>query len=306
MMGHLHGRFTRMESVFLLTSQVIPGAIACRCLPGNRPRCRWPGWDTWAPQGLRQWIHPRRFLGAPIGEEDQFTQTPWRLPDSYICFSPPAAAVEAGPLPALSNGNVTFGCFNNLSKVTDRVVACWAQLLQAVPESRLFLKSKALGESEVRKAVADRFARDGVSADRLLMEGQQASHQEHFRAYQRVDIALDPFPYPGITTTVEGLWMGVPTMALRGDRFLSHQGESILNNAGLPDWVANDEDEYVAKAAAFARDLEKLTTLRAKLRDQVRASPLFDAPRFARNLEQAFREMWRKWCEQQKLPKVAN
>lgn len=242
----------------------------------------------------------------PIGEEDQFAETPWRLPDSYICFSPPAAAVEVGPLPALSKGYVTFGCFNNLSKVTDRVVACWAQLLLAVPESRLFLKSKALGESEVCQAVADRFAGHGIGADRLLMEGQQASHQEHFRAYQRVDIALDPFPYPGITTTVEGLWMGVPTMALRGDRFLSHQGESILNNAGLPDWIANDEDEYVAKAAAFARDLEKLTTLRAKLRDQVRTSPLFDAPRFARNLEQAFGGMWRKWCEQQKLPKVAN
>lgn len=232
----------------------------------------------------------------PPGEENQFTETPWWLPDSYICFSPPAAAVEVGPLPALSNGYVTFGCFNNLSKVTDRVVACWAQLLLAVPESHLFLKSKALGESEVRRAVVDRFAGHGIGEDRLLMEGLQASHQEHFRAYQRVDIALDPFPYPGITTTVEGLWMGVPTMALRGDRFLSHQGESILNNAGLPDWIAEDEGSYVAKAAAFARDLEKLAALRERLRDQVRASPLFDAPRFARNLEAAFRDMWVAWC----------
>ncbi|MHB1188515.1 tetratricopeptide repeat protein [Thiobacillus sp.] len=233
----------------------------------------------------------------PVGEEDQFTETPWRLPDSYICFSPPAAAVEVGPLPALSNGHVTFGCFNNLSKVTDRVVACWAQLLQVVPESRLFLKSKALGESEVRKAAVDRFAKHGIDAGRLQMEGQQASRQAHFRAYQQIDIALDPFPYPGITTTVEGLWMGVPSVALKGDRFLSHQGESILNNAGLPDWIAENVDDYVAKAAAFARDLEHLSALRARLRDQVRASPLFDAPRFARNLEEAFRGMWRKWCE---------
>ena len=242
----------------------------------------------------------------PDGEEDQFTETPWRLSESYICFTPPAVAGEVGLLPALSNGHVTFGCFNNLSKVSDRVVACWARVLQAVPESRLFLKSKALGEGEVRKAVADRFARHGVGAERLMMEGQQVSHEEHFRAYQRVDIALDPFPYPGITTTVEGLWMGVPSVALKGDRFLSHQGETILNNAGLPEWIAENEDDYVAKAAAFARDVEQLAALRARLRGQVLASPLFDAPRFARNLEAAFRGMWRKWCAQQSSPGAAD
>ena len=233
----------------------------------------------------------------PPSEEAQFVETPWRLPGSYICFSPPEVGVEVGALPALSSGHVTFGCFNNLSKLTDRVVACWARLLAAVPESRLYLKSKTLGSSEVREALICRFAKWGVSPERLQLEGQFASHEAHFRAYQRVDIALDPFPYPGITTTVEGLWMGVPAVALRGDRFLSHQGETILHNAGLPEWIAENEDDYVAKAAAYARDLERLAALRARLRDQVLASPLFDAPRFARNLEEAFRGMWRKWCE---------
>ena len=235
----------------------------------------------------------------PIGEEGQFTETPWRLPESYICFSPPQLAIDVGTLPALTNGYVTFGCFNNLSKVTDCVVACWSRLLLAVPESRLLLKSKALAESDVRKAVAERFAGHGVAPARLQMEGQQASQEEHLQTYRRVDIALDPFPYPGITTTVEGLWMGVPSVTLKGDRFLGHQGESIMNNARLPEWVAKNENDYVAKAASFASDLDSLSALRSNLRAQVLATPLFDAPGFARNLEAAFRGMWRAWCDRQ-------
>lgn len=233
----------------------------------------------------------------PVGEEGQFTETPWRLPETYICFTPPQADVEEGPLPALANGFVTFGCFNNLAKVTDRVVACWARILHAVPGSRLYLKNKQLGAADTREAVAARFGQHGIAADRLIMEGQLASREDHLRAHQRIDIALDPFPYPGITTTVETLWMGVPVLTLKGDRFLSHQGETILHNAGLPEWIAADEDDYVAKAAAFAADLAGLAELRRRLRGQLLASPLCDAPRFARNFEAALRGMWRKWCE---------
>jgi len=111
--------------------------------------------------------------------------------------------------------------------------------------------------------------------------------------YQRVDIALDPFPYNGTTTTVEGLWMGVPIITRRGNRFISHVGESIAHNAGLSDWIASDDDDYVAKAVEHTRDLNQLATLRAKLRQQVLVSPLFDAPRFARHLEEALYRMWR-------------
>jgi len=234
----------------------------------------------------------------PVGEEDQFTETPWRLPETYICFTPPQANVEEGPLPALADGRITFGCFNNLAKVTDRVIACWARILHAVPGSRLYLKNKQLGAADTRAEVAARFGRHGIDAGRLVMEGQIASREEHLRAHQRIDLALDPFPYPGITTTVETLWMGVPVLTLKGDRFLSHQGETILHNAGLPDWIATDEDDYVAKAAAYAADLSSLAALRGRLRGQLVASPLCDAPRFARHLEQAFRGMWRTWCGQ--------
>jgi len=233
------------------------------------------------------------------GEEAQFTETPWRLPESYICFSPPDSTVGVGPLPALDKGYITFGCFNNLNKITDGVVACWARVLQAVPNGRLYLKTKSLEVPEAREALLASFARFGIAPERLLIKGRFESHEAHFRAYHDVDIALDPFPYPGITTTVEALWTGVPALAMKGDRFISHQGETILHNVGLPQWIAADADDYVAKAAAFAGDIRALATLRDGLRERLLASPLCDAPRFAHNLEAAFRGMWRKWCEQQ-------
>jgi predicted O-linked N-acetylglucosamine transferase (SPINDLY family) len=127
------------------------------------------------------------------------------------------------------------------------------------------------------------------------MEGA-SPRGEYLAAYNQVDIALDPFPFPGGTTSIEGLWMGVPVLSLKGRRFISHQGETILHNVGLPEWIAVDEDDYVAKAAAFAGDLRALAALRTDLRERLVASPLCDAPRFARNLEEAFRGMWRSWC----------
>jgi predicted O-linked N-acetylglucosamine transferase (SPINDLY family) len=118
----------------------------------------------------------------------------------------------------------------------------------------------------------------------------------HLAAYNQVDIALDPFPYNGVTTTAEALWMGVPVLSLAGDRFLARQGVSLLTNAGLPDWIASDFDNYVASAVRHASDVQNLATLRSTLRQQVLASPIFDATRFARHFETALREMWQKWC----------
>lgn len=236
----------------------------------------------------------------PAGEENHFTETPWRMPESYICFSPPEVDVGVGALPAIGNGYITFGSFNNLNKITDQVVACWARVLLSVPGSKLYLKTKNLGGKEMRTALVARFVRHGITEDRLLLEGALDSHEAHFRAYQKVDIALDPYPYPGITTSVEALWMGVPIVTLAGDRFITHQGETIMHNLGLPDWIAADEDAYVAKAAAFAGDIQALAAVRAGLREQLLASPLCDAPRFARNFEHALRGMWRVWCEQKK------
>lgn len=229
---------------------------------------------------------------APPEEEGQFTEKIWRLPDTYLCLTAPGEAVEIGPPPALAAGIVTFGSFNNLSKMSDATVALWSKILHAVPESLLLLKAKQLRDPAVREATARRYAACGIGPERLLLEGMIPKREDHLAAYNRMDIALDPFPYAGTTTSVETLWMGVPFLTRRGDRFVAHVGESIARNAGLPEWIAADDDEYVAKAAAFASDLEALTGLRAGLREKVLASPLFDAPRFARNLEDALWGMW--------------
>ncbi|MFI4940546.1 MAG: tetratricopeptide repeat protein, partial [Burkholderiales bacterium] len=232
----------------------------------------------------------------PETEEVNFTETIWRLPETRLCFTPPDANADVSPLPALANGTITFGCFNNLTKMNDAVVALWARVLDAVPQSRLFLKSKQLGDASVRQNVLDRFAAHGIGADRLMLEGS-SPRLDYFSAYHRVDIALDPFPFPGGTVTVEALWMGVPVLTLAGERFVARQGVGLLMNADLPEWIAADADDYVARAVSHAGDLQRLAALRTGLRQQVLASPIFDAPRFARHFEVALRGMWAQWCD---------
>jgi protein O-GlcNAc transferase len=239
---------------------------------------------------------------TPSNEAAHFTETIWRLPESYLCFTPPKLAMEVGPLPALVNGYVTFGCFNNLAKMGDEVVAVWARVLHAVPNSRLFLKTRQLNDVDLYSLTCQRFADFGIAADRLIMEGG-APRAALLAAYQRVDIALDPFPYPGGTTSVEAIWMGVPLITRCGDRFLSHMGETIDHNVGLTDWIASDNDDYVAKAVSFSGDLAQLAITRAKLRQQALDSPLFNAPRFARNFEVALWGMWQKWATEHEVSK---
>ncbi|MBN1665298.1 MAG: tetratricopeptide repeat protein [Deltaproteobacteria bacterium] len=230
---------------------------------------------------------------ASVEEESHFTEAVWRLPESHICFTPPDVALKVGPLPAWSSNVITFGCFNNLAKMNDDVVALWSRVLQSVSGSRLFLKTKQLSDPALCDAVRRRFAACGIPSDHLILEGH-SPRAAALAAYNRVDIALDPFPYPGGTTSVEALWMGVPVITRRGDRFLSHVGESIARNAGLADWIAADDDDYVLKAVIHTSNLERLAALRAGLREQVLASPLFDAARFAGHFERALWGMWER------------
>jgi predicted O-linked N-acetylglucosamine transferase (SPINDLY family) len=232
----------------------------------------------------------------PACDEGHFTEKPWRLPDIWMCYSPPAQEIEVRPPPALANGYITFGSFNSLIKVSDETVACWARILEAVPNSRLLIKAKQLADTGRREHTFRRFESHGVDRHRLAVKSQTPSAAEHFRDYGTIDIALDPFPYAGGTTTVEALWMGTPVLTLKGQRFVSRMGESLVHNAGLDPWIANTPEDYVEKAKAFAADLPALAALRASLRGQLLASPVCDAARFARNLEDAFGGMWRQWC----------
>ena len=231
---------------------------------------------------------------TPPENDGHFSEKVWRLPEVWACLTPPDAALEVSQLPALSAGCITFGCFNNLSKMNDAVVALWARVLQAVPASRLFLKTKKLDDPAVCEPPLQRFTAKGIESGRLMREGS-SPRAELLAAYNRVDIALDPFPYGGGTTSFEVLWMAVPIITRKGDRFLSRCGQSLAFNADLVDWIAEDDDDYVAKAVMHTQDLKQLAALRAGLRERVLASPLFDAPRFARHLEAVLREMWERW-----------
>jgi protein O-GlcNAc transferase len=230
----------------------------------------------------------------PESEAGFFTEKIWRLPETRLCFTPPDMTIDVGPLPALVNGYITFGCFNNLAKMNESVVALWARVLSSVPDSKLFLKARQLQAISQRQLTIERFAAHGIAPERLILEGPSL-RENYMAAYHKVDIALDPFPFTGGTTSVECLWMGVPVLTLSGTSFLSRQGLGLLMNAGLADWVAVDENDYVARAVIHATDLSALSYLRNGLRQQVTASSIMDGERFAQQFTTALRSMWQSW-----------
>jgi predicted O-linked N-acetylglucosamine transferase (SPINDLY family) len=235
---------------------------------------------------------------TPPGFDQFYTERLLRLPDGYVCYSPPSYSPDVVPLPALTNGYVTFGCFNNLSKITQQVIETWCSIMRRVSDSRLVLKTHQFSDQPTSRRLLDAFAVRGIESRRIELRG--SSHHRAFLAqYNDIDIVLDPFPYSGGLTTCEALWMGVPTVTQPGDFFAARHSMSHLSNAGLADWVAWSVAEYIEMAVARSDDLSALGRLRATLRDQVRRSPLCDAPRFGHNLGASLRRTWREWCAQQ-------
>jgi predicted O-linked N-acetylglucosamine transferase (SPINDLY family) len=233
-------------------------------------------------------------VSVPPAHQSHFSEAIWYLPDSRLCFTPPAAEMPVTPLPALANGFVTFGNFQNLAKLNDAVLSLWARVLTALPNARLRLQNKQLADAEVRQQLGQRLQRVGIGVDRVTMHGPQP-REAYLAAHGEVDLILDTFPFPGGTTTCESLWMGVPTLTLAGDRLIGRQGASLLAAAGLSDWIAPDPEQFVVQAVARANDLPALAALRTGLRAQVLASPLFDAPGFATNFASALWAMWQRW-----------
>ena len=172
----------------------------------------------------------------------------------------------------------------------------WGRILAALPDSRLLLKSAGTGSTRVRQRIQQMLGESGIAPERLELRGYEADHLGHLALYERMDIALDTYPYHGTTTTCEALWMGVPVVTLAGHHHAARVGVSLLTNAGLPEFVTETPDDYVRVAVALARDLPRLAHLRATMRARLERSPLMDAPRFARDIEAAYREMWRQWC----------
>ena len=267
-------------------------ALARRAAP---VQVKWVGMQNHST-GLAEidWLITDRWE-TPEGSEPLYSERLLRMPDGYVCYSPPPYAPDVGALPALAVGSVTFGCLNNLAKITPRVITAWARILARVPQSRLLLKTHQFAEAPVVAEVSERFARHGIAEGRIIFAGA-SPHRAFLAEYGRVDFQLDPFPYSGGLTTCEALWMGVPTVSMPADTFSSRHSLSHLSNVGLGDWVARDPAEYEELAVAKAADLDALARLRAGLRARVAASPLCDAARFGRNLGAALRFAWGEWC----------
>jgi protein O-GlcNAc transferase len=231
-------------------------------------------------------------VSAPESDGPSFSERLWHLPDSRLCLSPPVTSrpIEVTQLPALRNGFVTFGSYQILNKISDVTLAAWSLVLARMPSARLRIQSLPLAFPDAVANMRQRLTAAGFDIARVDLHGG-APREDYLGSYGEVDLVLDTFPFPGGTTTAEGLWMGVPTVTLAGHSLLARQGESMLRCAGLADWVARSEQEFVEIALKHANDLDALAELRAGLRSRALASPLFDAARFARNLENAFAAM---------------
>lgn len=285
----------------------------------------WLGYFGTTGLSAMDFILADRFV-VPEGEEWQYAEQVWRLPNSYLCFTPPdepvaisrppgrAADAVAGDHPACHSlrhrpgelagepsapssmdDRLMLASFNKLEKLTPRTVALWSQVLQRLPEARLVIQDKQLWDKEVCEGLLSQFVEQGIATERIRLQGQMP-RADYLAAYNQVDIALSPIPFSGGTTTAEALWMGVPVVALRGGTWAGRISESILSSVGLPELVAANEDAYVELVVALAEDAKRRAALRAQLRERMLASPLCDAEGFARDLEVAFRGMWQQWC----------
>jgi predicted O-linked N-acetylglucosamine transferase (SPINDLY family) len=250
-----------------------------------------------------------RFTDAvadPVGDADRFaTEQLVRFSPVAWSYAPPVNTPEPGPLPALANGRVNFGCFNNMAKLTDPMLKLWARVLAAVPNSRLLLKGRGFGDPAARAAFLARLQRQGIAPEQVVLFERSLTTADHLAVYGQVDIAFDSFPYNGTTTTCEALWMGVPVIALCGDRHVSRVSASLLTAAGHPDWIARDSDDFVRIAAALAADLQRLEATRIRLRGDMQHSMMLDHAGQAAFFSAALRECWRAWCVSQSPPKLA-
>ncbi len=239
-------------------------------------------------------------ISAPAGAESGYSESVVRLPYGRFAVKAPDYAPDLVDPPCVPHGFVTFGSFNNVAKVGPDVIRVWAEILRANPEARLILKWMSLHEDGLRRRLLDAFAEAGVSPDRIELRGP-SSHRDSMSEYGDIDIALDPFPFSGGLTTCDALWMGVPVVTLPGERLASRQTFSFLRQMGMDEGlVARSPEDYVALASALAADPARLRDLRQELRPAMAGAPFYDGAKFAAALEDAFRQMWRHHCSDEK------
>lgn len=235
-------------------------------------------------------------IETPKGVDAFYTEKLIRMPDDYICYDPPFYLPPVSEAPVNTNGYITFGCFNNGSKINDVILSKWAVILHRVPESRLFLKSFNFDSEQLREQVFSNLESQGISRERVRIEGSSL-HKELLESYNDVDIALDPWPYSGGLTTCEAMAMGVPVVTLPGPTFAGRHSASHLVNAGLQELVASDWEQYINITVGMTKDLDSLDIIRSNLRDILLASPVCDGQLFAKNFSDAMRAVWQRYCE---------
>jgi protein O-GlcNAc transferase len=240
-----------------------------------------------------------RFV-IPEAAESHYRENVVRMADGYLCYEPPSYASEVSALPAEREGYVTFGCFNNPSKITDQVVEAWAEILTRVPRSRLVLKYRGMTDSSIVNRCGSILAQHGIDQQRVTF-ADRSPHAELLGEYRRIDLALDPFPCGGGLTTCESLWMGVPVITCPGETFASRISLSVLSSVGFTETVARDLADYVELASGLADDVPRLAKWRTELRERMAQSPLCDGPRFAGQLMHNLRTLWREWCDSNPL-----
>ncbi|WP_052012594.1 tetratricopeptide repeat protein [Pectobacterium betavasculorum] len=236
---------------------------------------------------------------TPAGVDALYTEKLIRLPDDYICYDPPYYLPPVSGLPGATKGYITFGCFNNASKINDTLLGQWAIILHSVPNSQLFLKSFNYTNQTLSERIYTTLEKHDISRERIRIEGG-SPHRELLASYNDVDIALDPWPYSGGLTTCEAMAMGVPVVTLPGPTFAGRHSASHLVNAGMPELVANDWEQYINITVGIAKDLDSLSVIRQHLRDILLASPVCDGKRFAKNFSDAMRAVWQRYCEGKK------
>ncbi len=271
------------------------GLFARRAAP---VQVTWAGYMATTGLTTIDWLLGDRYQ-TPASDQPFYIERLYQLPDSFICYTPPDnAPAPAVQTPAAANGYITFGCFNKLAKMSPRVIGLWARILTAVPQSKLLLKFAGLDDPETIAAFRAQFAAAGLGGDRIIMEGV-SPHAALLARYNDIDIALDPLPYTGSTTTLEALWMSVPVVTLPGTIFPARHSYGYLSTVGLPELIAADADDYVQKVIALAQDIDRLNHYRHQLRQQMAASPLCDAPRFTAHFSDTLKFIWQDWCQHQ-------
>jgi len=233
----------------------------------------------------------------PPGMTEQFySEKLVRMPESFLCYLPDSESPEIGSLPTLSSGHITFGSFNNFVKVSPKVIELWTAIMRAIPDCRLMMKGKSFLDKASCHYAINMFTQEGIDPERIILQPFEQS-PSYWESYNQVDIGLDTFPWNGITTTCDALWMGVPVITLAGSAYASRAGVSLLTNIGIPELVARTPEEYISIAVNLAADLTKLQSLRGHLREMMRRSPLCDANKFTANLELCYHRMWETWCD---------